>query len=93
MIMPLSFWTEFNNALRQRIGCFSIILVLPALSIIFIPFYFEFVTLRFMVQNYWTEWLAKLSLVISLWLFVVSLFFYIKTMVLTNDANKKDGII
>ncbi len=92
VIIPFSFWTEINNSLDKKIGCFGAILLLPALIVMFLPFYFEFVSLKFIVLNFWTDWITKFSVIVSLWLILITFYFYGKTMRRTYSVNKQDGI-
>jgi hypothetical protein len=92
LILPLSFWTEFYNALDKKVGCMAAFLLIPALPIICLPFYFQFICIRFLVANYWDGWLTKVSLIFSIWLFVLTLYFYFKTMSQPNWFKKRDGV-
>lgn len=92
MIIPFSFWTELNNSLGKKVGCLGAILLLPALIVMFLPFYFEFVSLKFIISNYWADWITKFSVIVSLWLILITFYFYWKTMQQTYFINNQDGI-
>ena len=92
LVSPFSFWSELNNYFEKKVGCLGVLLLIPSFSIIFIPFYFEFVCIKFIILNYWASWLAKISIILSVWLLLVTLYFFYQTMVQTNTINKEDDL-
>jgi hypothetical protein len=92
LVLPFSFWSELNNALEKKVGCIGALLLIPAFSIIFIPFYFEFTCIKFILLNYWSSWLTKISIILSVWLLLVTSYFFYQTMSQTNTINKEDDL-
>ena len=91
MIIPFAFWTELNNSFEKKVGCLGALLLLPALIVMFLPIYFEFVSIKFILLNYWTDWITKFSVIVSLWLIIITFYFYYTTMRQTYFSNKQDG--
>ena len=92
VVIPFSFWTELNNSLDKKVGCFGAILLLPALIVMVLPFYFEFVALKFIILNYWADWITKFSVIVSAWVILITFYFYFMTMRQTYSINKQDAL-
>ncbi len=92
LILPYSLMTEIGkvNDYNNKLKWVEVILVLPLLSLIILPFCFEFITIKNVIINYWPGWIAKVSVVFSLWLTIIIIYFYIK--IAKNDSPKEKNV-
>lgn len=82
LVLPFSFWVEIGklNDQKSPIGCLGTILFLPLLSLFFLPFYFEYLTIKNLITLYWTDWVGKIATVVSIWLTLFVIYFYAKLL-------------
>src|SRR6185295_20364353 len=73
LALPFSFWSEIHNSINKKVGCLSVLIFLPLITIMFLPFYFQFVCTKYIILNYWTDWITKISVGISIWLFLITI--------------------
>lgn len=97
LVLPYSFWSDFGNVLSQKknifTGCLGVILFFPLLMIYLLPFYFEFICIKFLVINYWSDWIAKTSILISTWLSLLTIYFYLEVAYQNKKALKAESAL
>lgn len=92
LVMPFSYSMELSKLNSDKLSViqalFGFIIVLPILSLIFLPFYFEFYILRDIYRNYMTDNLGKVSFYLSIWIMLLMLYYLINTT-LRNFKDQK----
>ena len=95
LVLPFSFWSDLSNVLSNKkgmgSGCILVLLFLPAGVIYILPFYFEFICIKFLIINYWSDWISKISVIISVWLILITIYFYSQVMTQNRAMLKEEG--
>lgn len=86
LILPFSYSTELSK-LNYEKGpklqtIFGLILFLPFIALIFLPFYFEFYMLRDIYHHYMNDALGKISFFLSIWIMLIMIHFYINSVII-----------
>lgn len=92
LILPYSLSTEVSriNDYNNDFKWLDIILIIPLLALLLFPFWFEIISIRYVIANYWHDWLGKTSVILSVWLIFVVVYFYIKLIRRNMETQKKD---
>jgi len=89
-------YTTWNEALRintsGKLGCvfFGILILLPIFSIIILPLYFEYLLLKDLFTNYFDDTFGKLSFCLSVWLTIISVWYFIFLMKINIKQTKEN---
>jgi hypothetical protein len=90
LLLPFSYSTEILkfNIKKSNIlnSCLGALLALPLLSLIFLPFYFEYYMLKVIWNNYYSQTLGKMSFWLSIWITAYVIYYIIVTAI----ENYKD---
>lgn len=79
LLLPFSRWTEIYKLNDVKpLGCIGIILLLPMAIFLILPFYFEYISIKFVLEHYWNDWIGKASIILSIWIMLIILYYYIK---------------
>lgn len=76
LISPFSYSLEIGKFNTTK-SCIGAILVIPLISLIFIPFYIEYRMLKDVFVNYWYDIIGKLSFCLSIWILLMLLYYYL----------------
>ena len=83
LVLPFSYSMELSKLNSDKVpvfqAFFGFIIILPFLSLIFLPFYFEFYMLRDIYCNYMTDSLGNVSFYLSIWIMLLMVFYLIST--------------
>ena len=84
LILPLSLHDEIGKFnLKTKTGCFSIILIIPVLAISLAPYYFVITwTYPHVIEFSSINIYDKILTISTVWIFFVSIFYLIKTMII-----------
>ncbi len=79
LLLPFSRWTELYELNNDKpLGCIGIILLIPMIIFLILPFYFEYISIKFVFEHYWNDWIGKISIILSTWIMLITLYHYIK---------------
>lgn len=79
LILPFSRWTEIYKVSDDKpIGCIGLFILTPLTIFLLLPFYFEIITIKNVINNYWADWIGKASVILSIWLILIVIYYYIK---------------
>lgn len=85
-ILPFSIYSEINKLSykgKSKFGCLGAILILPITLIAFIPFILEYYWIKeFIIQFNCLNFTQKSSVVMSIWILVISIYYTIHTMII-----------
>lgn len=96
ILMPFSYSTELLKFSMEKTGlvnsCIGAILVLPLLSVVFLPFYFEFYMLKTIWTNHYSDILGKISFWLTIWITAYMLHYLISNFIVNfRDAKKEQN--
>ena len=91
MILPLSIYDEIGKLnLKTKVGCISMMLTLPMLVLALIPYLVLVLWIYPQIQNFKDiEFYNKVFVVLTVWLFLLSVFYFIKTMIIGVRENEE----
>lgn len=95
IILPFSFWDEINSTLMKngKIGCLTLILIIPLFPIICLPFYFEYYAIKNLFISFWTNGLFEKCIIISnIWILLTIIYFYTKLMIQSVKEVKTENV-
>lgn len=96
--LPYSYSTELSrlyetpkklNILQSILG---FILFFPIPFLFFVPLFIEYYLLSDLYHTYFTSIIGKISFILSLWLFLITIFYFIYNVRVDMQSNKKDSI-
>lgn len=89
LILPISIYDEIGKFnLKTRTGCLSVILTLPMILLAFAPYFFVIIWTYPQFSKFSILGLYDKILVIStIWILALSIFYFIKTMILGIKEN------
>ena len=89
VLMPFSYNLEFSKLHLNKINYFQAIIgllvIFPFLTAVFLPFYIEYLMLKNIYLNHFSDGLGKICFILSIWVTIVLLYFYF-----TNEYNKSN---
>jgi hypothetical protein len=92
LVMPFSYSMELSKLNSDKVSViqalFGFFIILPVLSLIFLPFYFEFYMVRDIYSNYMTDNLGKISFYLSIWIMALMLYYLISTAIRNIKDHK-----
>lgn len=92
ILLPFSYSTELLKFSMEKTGLINsaigAILVLPLLSIVFLPFYFEYYMLKNIWTYYYSDLLGKISFWITIWILAYMIHYLINNFI----KNYRDAI-
>jgi hypothetical protein len=95
LLLPFSYSTEllkFNTKKSNLLNsCLGAILVLPLLTLIFLPFYFEYYMLKIIWESFYSQTLGKATFWLSIWI-IAYLIYYIINNAVENYRDKRKEI-
>ena len=91
-ILPFSIYSEVNNLTykgKSKLGCFGAILILPITAIAFVTFILEFYWIRDFLSKFESlNFTQKTSVVMSIWIILISIYYFIHNMIIKVKENK-----
>lgn len=94
LLLPFSYSIELlkfnikeNNFFNS---CIGLLLGLPLLSLIFLPFYFEYYMLKVIWNSYYEELLGMISFWLSIWIMLYLIFYVINNAIHNYQENKDE---
>lgn len=94
LLLPFSYSIELlkfnikeNNFFNS---CIGLLLGLPLLSLIFLPFYFEYYMLKVIWNSYYEELLGMISFWLSIWIMLYLVFYVINNAIHNYQENKDE---
>ena len=92
LVMPFSYSMELSKLNSDKVSViqalFGFIIILPVLSLIFLPFYFEFYMIRDIYRNYMTDNLGKISFYLSIWITLLMIYYLVITAIKNINDQK-----
>lgn len=90
--LPFSIWQDLMkvNDKKETLGWGGVVIFLPLIGIVLLPFYFEFIAIRAVITNFWGDWTGKASVIVSVWLMLATLYFYLKLLPQALETALKD---
>ncbi len=91
VLFPFSYSAEFGKSFPKKmtaLGCFGTLLVLPMLSFILLPFYFEFYMLKEVYSNHYTSTLGIISFYLSIWIMLMVIYSVLQNIINSNKGSK-----
>ncbi|SDY05344.1 hypothetical protein SAMN05444411_1161 [Lutibacter oricola] len=91
LIMPFSYLEELNSKYMKngKFGCLTLFMTIPLYPIIALPFIFEFIALRKMILNDWSNGVfEKIITILTIWIILISIVYYIKLLSTSINENK-----
>lgn len=91
-ILPISNYAEINNLTlkgKSKFGCFGAIIIFPLTFIALIPYTLEFIWLKdflFQFDNF--NFFEKSSIILSIWLTILSIYYFIHKLIINMKENK-----
>ena len=93
ILLPFSYSTELLKFSIEKPGiinsCLGALLVLPLLSIIILPFYFEYYMLKTIWTNYYSDILGKTAFWLTIWI-TAFMFHYLISNFIINFRDAKN---
>jgi hypothetical protein len=91
LIMPVSIYDEIGKLnLKTKTGCISVILTLPMLVLAIVPYLILGLWLYPQLLNFTVlDFYNKVLVVGTIWLFLLSVFYFIKTMIIGVKESKE----
>ena len=89
IILPVSLSDEINKFnFKTKVGCLSVILMFPMFFVAITPYLFIAIwTYPQLVQFSSLQYFNKTLVVITIWIILLSIFYFIKTMVVGSKEN------
>lgn len=91
-ILPFSIYSEISKLAhkgKSKFGCFGAFLIFPISAISFIPFVLEYFWIKeFILQFETLNFYQKSSIVLSIWIIIISIYYFIHTMIISVNENK-----
>ncbi len=79
LFLPFSIWNDILKLDEdKKIGCGMVLLFLPLFAVFLWPFYFEYVSIKNLIQHNWAEWTTKISVGLSIYLNIIFFYYYIR---------------
>ena len=96
ILLPFSYSTELLKFSMEKTGiinsCFGALIVLPLLSLIILPFYFEFYMLKIVWTDYYSDILGKISFWLTIWIIAFTFHYLVSNFIVNfRDAKKEMG--
>jgi len=96
LLLPFSYSIEFLKFNTQKSSnlnsCLGALLVLPLLSLLFLPFYFEYYMLKVIWNNYYGQTLGIVSFWLSIWIMLYLIYYLISNAIHNYQDNKAELI-
>jgi hypothetical protein len=94
LLLPFSYSIELLkfNGKKDNIlnNCFGALLGLPLLSLIFLPFYFEYYMLKVIWNDYFEQALGMVSFWLSIWIMLYLIYYLISNTFHNYQENKAE---
>lgn len=94
ILLPFSYSTEMLKLNTEKpsllSSCLGVILIAPLLSLIFLPFYFEYYMLKIVWKNYYTGVLGIASFWLSIWINAYVIYYFIHNAIKSYQGTKKE---
>jgi hypothetical protein len=94
LLLPFSYSLELQKPLTRKSNlfnsCLGALLLLPLLSLILLPFYFEYYMLKTIWKYYYLQTLGKLSFWLSIWIIAYLIYYVISNAIGNIKASKQE---
>lgn len=94
LLLPFSYSTEFlkfNTTKESNLNsCIAALLVLPLLSLLFLPFCIEIYMLQVIWNNYYGQTLGIISFWLSIWIMLYFVYYFITNAIHNYQDNKDE---
>jgi len=92
-LLPISIYEEFNKLNYKgtsKIGCIGAILTFPlSIGLTVAPYYLEYIWIKELIERYSVlNYIEKISILGTIWILLLSIYYLIHTMVITVKENK-----
>ncbi len=91
-LLPISIYEEFNKFnYKKTSGCLGTIIIFPlSVGLLLIPYVFEYLWLKELIIDFSEiNFYGKASTIITIWILIISIYYFIQTMRLSIKENKK----
>lgn len=94
LLLPFSYSIEFLKFNTKKgsglNSCFGALLALPLMSLLFLPFYFEYFMLKVIWNNYYGQVLGIVSFWLSIWIMLFLIYYLISNTIHNYQDNKAE---
>lgn len=94
MLLPFSYSMELLKFNRENTGCvpvfLGIIVSIPLLSLMILPFYFEYYMLRDIFQNHYNDLFGKISFYFTIWIVLMTIYYVITNAVINIKDQRTE---
>ncbi len=81
IILPYSFWMTVESIYDfRKPKLYEILIILPAITLAFFPFLFEYISLKKVIIFYWDDLFAKFSVITSIWIVIYVCIYYVRML-------------
>lgn len=91
-VLPFSIFSEINKLShkgKSKFGCFGAILIFPITAIAVIPFVLEYYWIKEFINQFSNlNFTQKSSIVLSIWIMTISIYYFIHTMIIGAKEGK-----
>jgi hypothetical protein len=91
LVLPFSFWYEIIWGIlkknKRKIHWFTVLIFSPIFLLAVAPFWFEYLAIMNVITHYWDENIAKFSVIASMWLSIIGLYYYLKTIFISDTRT------
>lgn len=91
-LLPFSIYSEIGKLShkgKSKFGCFGALLIIPISGLAFVPFILEYIWIKKYLLEYNTlNFTQKSSVVLSIWILAISIYYFIHTMIIGVKENK-----
>lgn len=95
LLLPFSYSTEllkFNSNQPNFLNsCIGAILVLPLMSLILLPFFFEYYMLEAIWKKHYTEIVGKISFWLSIWIIAYLIYYFMASIIQNYKERRKES--
>jgi hypothetical protein len=85
ILLPFSFTNDLSRMLSGKnhiaISCTGFVLLLPLLALYILPFYFEYLMVRSIYDNFFNETIARISFFLTIYMNLMMLFYFINVSI------------
>jgi len=91
-LLPFSIYSEIGKLSHKgnsKFGCIGALLIVPISFLSIVPFVLEFIWIKNYLIDFDTfNFTQKSSLILSIWILLISLYYFIQTMIISIKENK-----
>lgn len=91
-LLPFSIYSEIGKLShkgKSNFGCFGALLIIPISGLSIVPYILEFIWIKQYLIDFETfNFTQKASLILSIWVLLISLYYFIHTMIIGVKENR-----